>query len=240
MRLDGRKNDQLREIKITNDFTKYAEGSVLIEAGNTKVICNASVEENVPPFLKGLGQGWVTAEYSMLPRATQTRNKREAARGKLSGRTYEIQRLIGRSLRSVVNLDALGERTVLVDCDVIQADGGTRTLSITGAFIALYLAIDKLKKRGAIEAWPLKDSLAAVSVGIKNGDILLDLNYSEDSNADADLNVIMTGSGMFVEVQGTAEGKVFSKKQLDEALDTASDGIRDLISKQNDVLKINA
>jgi ribonuclease PH len=236
-RIDGRENDQLRDIKITNNYIKFAEGSVLIEAGNTKVICNASVDDTVPSFLKGEGKGWVTAEYSMLPRSTQVRNRREAARGKIGGRTYEIQRLIGRSLRSVIDMKALGERTILIDCDVIQADGGTRTLSITGAFIALSQAVKYMIESGMINTDPITDSVAAISVGMKNGDVLLDLNYEEDSTADADMNIIMTGSGKFVEVQGTAENALFSKEQLDHALDVASKGIKELIDKQNEVLK---
>lgn len=237
MRSNNRADDQLREIKITKDFIKYPEGSVLIEAGNTKVICNASVTEGVPPFLKGLGQGWVTAEYSMLPRSTQTRSHREATRGKVGGRTHEIQRLIGRSLRSVMDMEALGERTILIDCDVIQADGGTRTLSITGAYMAVHMAVKKLTGSGEVEGWPLKDSVAAVSVGVTDGEVLLDLDYNEDSNADADMNVVMTGSGMFIEVQGTAERAVFSQEQLDKALKVAAKGISELTEKQNEILK---
>jgi ribonuclease PH len=239
MRKDGRAKDQLREIKVTRDYIKYAEGSVLIEAGNTRVICTATVDDNIPPFLKGMGQGWVTAEYSMLPRSTHRRNQREASRGRVGGRTHEIQRLIGRALRSVVNLNELGERTIFIDCDVIQADGGTRTLSITGAYIALYSTIKYLMDNNLIDTWPIKDSLAAISVGIMNGDVLLDLNYHEDSNADADMNIIMTGSGMLVEVQGTAEKAAFSHAQLDKALKVAAKGIKDIILKQNEILGID-
>ena len=238
MRTGGRANDQLRKIKIKKNYIKYAEGSVLIEAGDTKVICNATIDEKVPPFLRGTGQGWVTAEYSMLPRSTHTRSIRESARGKMGGRTYEIQRLIGRSLRSIVNLEALGERTIMIDCDVIQADGGTRTLSITGAYIALYKAVKLLVKNDLIDTWPITDTLAAVSVGIMNGEALLDLNYEEDSNADVDMNVIMTGRGMFVEIQGTAEKTNFSKSQLNDMLKCAKKGIMELISKQKEILGI--
>lgn len=239
MRFEGRQNDQLRKICITTDFIKYAEGSVLIEAGNTKVICNASVDEKVPQFLKGAGQGWVTAEYSMLPRSTQVRNQRESAKGKLGGRTHEIQRLIGRALRSVIDMKALGERTIVIDCDVIQADGGTRTLSITGAYVALYCAIKKLYDNKQIESWPILDSIAAVSIGIKNDEALLDLDYAEDSTADVDMNVIMTGSGKFVEIQGTAEKTVFSQQQLSDMLSCASKGICELISIQKEALGIS-
>ena len=229
-RADGRNPDQLRKIKITKNFVKHAEGSCLIECGLTRVICTASVEENVPPFLKGKGTGWVTAEYGMLPRSTDTRMKREKTL--TSGRTLEIQRLIGRSLRGVVDLKQLGERTVKIDCDVIQADGGTRTASITGGFIALALALGKIKKQNLIDRVPLTDYVAAVSVGIYKGQPLLDLNYEEDSRADMDMNVVMVGSGKFVEVQGTAEKKPFSKKEMDHLLDLAENGIRQLIVVQ--------
>ena len=229
-RADGRNPDQLRKIKITKNFVKHAEGSCLIECGLTRVICTASVEENVPPFLKGKGTGWVTAEYGMLPRSTDTRMKREKTL--TSGRTLEIQRLIGRSLRGVIDLRQLGERTVKIDCDVIQADGGTRTASITGGFIALALALGKIKKQNLIDRVPLTDYVAAVSVGIYKGQPLLDLNYEEDSRADMDMNVVMVGSGKFVEVQGTAEKKPFSKKEMDHLLDLAENGIRQLIVVQ--------
>ncbi|MBI5415594.1 MAG: ribonuclease PH [Candidatus Omnitrophica bacterium] len=229
-RVDGRSFDQLRKIKVTKDFVKHAEGSCLIEFGHTRVICTASVEESVPPFLKGKGTGWVTAEYGMLPRSTNTRMNREKTPG--SGRTLEIQRLIGRSLRSVVDLDHLGERTVKIDCDVIQADGGTRTASVTGGFIALALALQKVTRRGMIERVPLTDCVAAVSVGIHRGEPLLDLDYDEDSSADMDMNVVMVGAGKFVEVQGTAEKKPFSKKEMDQLLDLAEKGIRELIAVQ--------
>ncbi|MBI5150721.1 MAG: ribonuclease PH [Candidatus Omnitrophica bacterium] len=229
-RVDGRKADQLRKIKVTKDFVKHAEGSCLIEFGHTRVICTASVEESVPPFLKGKGTGWVTAEYGMLPRSTNTRMNREKTLG--SGRTLEIQRLIGRSLRGVVDLNHLGERTVKVDCDVIQADGGTRTASVTGGFIALALALQKITKHGMTERVPLTDYVAAVSVGIRNGQPLLDLNYEEDSSADMDMNVVMVGGGKFVEVQGTAERAPFSKQQMDKLLNLAAQGIRELIKMQ--------
>ena len=229
-RADGRKADELRKIKITRNFVKHAEGSCLIECGLTRVICTASVEENVPPFLKGKGAGWVTAEYGMLPRSTDTRMKREKTL--TSGRTLEIQRLIGRSLRGVIDLKQLGERTVKIDCDVIQADGGTRTASITGGFIALALALGKIKKQNLIGRVPLTDYVAAVSAGIYKGQPLLDLNYEEDSRADMDMNVVMVGSGEFVEVQGTAEKKPFSKKEMDHLLDLAWKGIRQLIEIQ--------
>src|SRR5690606_28537202 len=205
MRNDSRQPNQLRDVNITTNVNKHAEGSVLIQFGDTKVICTASVEERVPPFMKGQGKGWVTAEYSMLPRATHSRNQREANRGKLSGRTMEIQRLIGRALRSVVDLQALGERTITLDCDVIQADGGTRTTSITGAFVALVLAVEHIAKSHKLSKYPIIDYLASVSVGIINDTAMLDLNYEEDSSAKVDMNVVMTGSGKFVEVQGTGE-----------------------------------
>lgn len=235
-RIDGRDNNQLRPVKITRAYLKHAEGSVLIEFGDTKVICSATVEERVPPFMKGEGKGWVTAEYSMLPRATQVRTQREAAKGKIGGRTHEIQRLIGRALRSVVNLTALGERTIWIDCDVIQADGGTRTASITGSFVALVEALAKLKQAGTIARIPVVDYLAAVSVGKVNGEILLDLNFSEDSSAEVDMNVVMTGSGKFVEVQGTAEDYPFSREELEGLLQTAESGIGQLVEAQKDAL----
>jgi ribonuclease PH len=229
-RVDGRKPDELRKIKIIKNFVKHAEGSCLIECGHTRVICTASVEESVPPFLKGSGTGWVTAEYGMLPRSTHTRMKREKTF--TSGRTLEIQRLIGRSLRGVVDLKQLRERTVKIDCDVIQADGGTRTASITGGFIALALALQKIRKQDLIDRVPLTDYVAAVSVGVHKGRPLLDLDYKEDSSADMDMNVVMVGAGKFVEVQGTAEKKPFSKKEMDHLLDLAGKGIRQLIEMQ--------
>ena len=216
-RRDGRRADQLRRLSITRNYTRHAEGSVLIEAGDTRVICTASVDEGVPAFLKGKGQGWVTAEYGMLPRATNTRMRREAAEGKQSGRTQEIQRLIGRSMRSVIDLAALGERTIRLDCDVIQADGGTRCASITGACVALHDAVAWCKARGGITGEPLKGFVAAVSVGMVDGEAVLDLDYAEDSGCDTDMNVVMTGAGGFVEVQGTAEGATFSRAEMDRA-----------------------
>ncbi|MCK8815839.1 ribonuclease PH [Natroniella sulfidigena] len=236
-RPDGREaNDQLREIKITRNFTKYAEGSVLIEAGETKVICNASVEDRVPYFLRGQNKGWLTAEYSMLPRATEDRNIREAAKRKLSGRTQEIQRLIGRALRSAVDLEALGERTIWVDCDVIQADGGTRTASITGAFIALIDALDYMIKEEMIEKIPVNGLVAAVSVGIVDGELLLDLCYAEDSNAKVDLNLVMTGEGEVIEIQGTGEESPFSRENLTELVELAEQGIKELVKYQREAL----
>jgi len=232
-RSDGRAPDQLREVKITLDFIKHAEGSCLIEFGDTKVICTASVEERVPPFLKGTGQGWITAEYSMLPRATAQRTIREAAKGKLTGRTQEIQRLIGRSLRSAVDLTALGEITVWIDCDVIQADGGTRTASITGAFVALYRALERVDKLNAV-----KNFIAAVSVGIVDGQFLLDLNYEEDSMAEVDMNVVMNDQGLLVEVQGTAEGEPFSREALNRLLDLGEKGVKELITIQKETLGV--
>lgn len=237
-RIDGRNEDQLRNIIVTPDYIKHAEGSCLIEFGETRVICTASVEESVPPFLKGQGTGWVTAEYGMLPRSTLTRINREKAGG--SGRTHEIQRLIGRSLRCIIDTKKLGERTVKIDCDVIQADGGTRTAAITGGFIALARAISKVQKNGLITEMPLTDYVAAISVGILEDTILLDLNYEEDSNADMDMNVVMVGQGSFVEVQGTAEGNPFSKEQMDSALDVAKKGIMQLIEIQkNNIGSLN-
>ncbi|EFM09251.1 ribonuclease PH [Paenibacillus curdlanolyticus YK9] len=236
MRIDGREAAQLRSITIETGVNKYAEGSVLIAFGDTKVLVTATVEDRVPPFMKGQGKGWVTAEYSMLPRATQSRNQREAARGKLGGRTMEIQRLIGRALRSVVDLQALGERTITLDCDVIQADGGTRTTSITGAFIALAIAVDKLAEKASFKSYPITDYLASVSVGVVNGSPVLDLNYDEDSKAKVDMNVVMTGAGQFVEVQGTGEESPFSRSELDALLGLAETGITELIGKQREVL----
>jgi ribonuclease PH len=228
--------DQLRDIRITRSFTKHAEGSVLVEFGDTKVLCTASVEEKVPGFLRGKGSGWLTAEYGMLPRATNTRTVREAARGKQSGRTQEIQRLIGRSLRSVADLAKLGERTIQIDCDVIQADGGTRTASITGACVALHDAVALLLQSGLIPATPLRDFVAAVSVGMYQDQPVLDLDYAEDSACDTDMNVVMTGSGGFVEVQGTAEGKPFSIQEMDALLVLARTGIAQLVTKQKEAL----
>jgi ribonuclease PH len=235
-RPDGRSPSELRPVKITRGFNLYAEGSCLIEFGETRVICTASVEDKVPPFLKGLGQGWVTAEYSMLPRATRQRTSRDVGKNP-SGRTVEIQRLIGRSLRAVVALPQLGERTVWVDCDVIQADGGTRTASITGAYVALVECLSKLKSAGQMPRWPLLDQLAAVSVGIVGGQVCLDLNYDEDSAAAVDMNVVMTGDGRLVEVQGTAEGDPFTRRQMDQLMEAASAGITRLFAHQQEVLK---
>ena len=232
MRSDQRPANQLRETTITPDFTMHAEGSVLICAGHTKVICTASVEDRVPPFLRNQGKGWVTAEYGMLPRATSTRMQREASAGKVGGRTQEIQRLIGRSLRSVTNTQALGERTIWIDCDVIQADGGTRTASITGAFVALALALEKLRDREVIRTIPLSDYVAATSVGIVDGEPLLDLAYDDDSRADVDMNIVKTGDGRFIEVQGTAEAMPFGRDALMSLLDLADLGIRQLVETQ--------
>jgi ribonuclease PH len=232
MRSDHRPANQLRDTTITPEYLLHAEGSVLIEAGRTRVICAASVEDRVPPFLRNSGKGWVTAEYGMLPRATTTRTTREASSGKVGGRTQEIQRLIGRSLRAVTNLPALGERTIWIDCDVIQADGGTRTASITGAFVALALALEKLRERDVIRTIPLHDYVAAISVGIVEGESLLDLAYEDDSRADVDMNVVKTGDGRFIEVQGTAEAVPFARSALDTLLDLADRGIAQLIDKQ--------
>jgi ribonuclease PH len=236
MRSDKRPADELRTTTITPHYLLHAEGSVLIESGHTKVICTASVEDRVPPFLRNTGKGWVTAEYGMLPRATSTRTQREAAAGKVGGRTQEIQRLIGRSLRSVTNLPALGERTVWMDCDVIQADGGTRTASITGSFVALALALEKLKERGVFSTVPLIDYVAAISVGIVDGEPLLDLAYDDDSRAQVDMNVVKTGSGQFIEVQGTAEGLPFDRQSLDTLLTLADQGIARLVEKQKAIV----
>lgn len=232
MRNDGRPANRLRKIVITRNFTRYAEGSVLVEFGDTKVICTASVEESVPPFLRGKGSGWVTAEYSMLPRATHTRSPRESSKGKVGGRTHEIQRLIGRSLRAVTDMAALGERCIHIDCDVIQADGGTRTASITGAWVALADAVNGLVARGVIATNPLKEAVAAVSVGIVGGEAVLDLDYREDSSAEVDMNFVMTSSGRFVEVQGTAESEPFTMEQMDEMRNLAIAGIRELLALQ--------
>ena len=236
MRTDGRGADRLRKISITRNFIKHAEGSVLVEFGDTRVICTASVEESVPPFLRGKGNGWVTAEYAMLPRSTHTRSPRESSRGKIGGRTHEIQRLIGRSLRAVTDLALLGERTVIVDCDVIQADGGTRTASITGAYVALADALQWLVNKGGIDRLPLKEAVAAVSVGIVGGVPLLDLDYSEDSAADVDMNFVMTSSNRFVEVQGTAEHTPFDLAQMDAMRELALTGIRQLFAVQTETL----
>ena len=235
-RRDGRSNAELRPVKITRDFIAYPEGSVLIECGNTKVICNATVEESVPPFLKGRGQGWVTAEYNMLPRATQTRTPRDISKLKLNGRSAEIQRLIGRALRSVVDLEALGERTVTIDCDVIQADGGTRCASITGAFCALVLALDKLKREGALAVMPLYSYVAAISVGLVEDEALCDLNYGEDSGCQVDFNFVMDDEGNIIELQGTGEDRPFSKKELDQMYAMAEQGIRQLVAAQKEVV----
>ena len=234
-RSDGRGLRALRQVKITRNYLKHAEGSVLIELGDTKVICSASVEERVPPFLRNTGKGWVTAEYSMLPRSTNTRTQRE--RGGGNGRAFEIQRLIGRSLRSVTDLTAFGERSIWVDCDVIQADGGTRTVSITGAYVALVDAFRKMVESGTIQDVPFKDSVAAISVGKVGGEVLLDLNYEEDSKAEVDMNVVMTGSGKFVEIQGTAEGGVFSKEEMDGLIKIAQNGIKTLTRIQKKSLE---
>jgi len=234
-RSDGRKPEALRPLKITRNYMKHAEGSVLMEMGDTKVICSASVEERVPPFLRNTGKGWVTAEYSMLPRSTNTRTPRDTGKG--SGRTFEIQRLIGRSLRSVTDLKGFGEKTIWVDCDVIQADGGTRTASISGAYVALVDAFQTMVEKGMINKIPVHDSVAAVSVGKVDGKILLDLNYEEDSRAEVDMNVVMTGSGKFIEVQGTAENAVFSKKEMDALIRVAEKGIKKLTVFQKKILE---
>jgi len=238
MRTNGRAPDELRPLRITRGFTRHAEGSVLIEYGETRVVCTASVEERVPPFLKGQGRGWLTAEYGMLPRSTGTRMQREAAAGKQSGRTLEIQRLIGRSLRAVVDFSMLGERTIQLDCDVIQADGGTRTASITGACVALYDAARLLMERKLIQQWPVQDFVAGVSVGVFKATPVLDLDYDEDSTCETDMNVVMTGSGGLVEVQGTAEGKPFTRAELDAMVDLAADGIERIIAAQRAALGV--
>jgi ribonuclease PH len=236
MRPSQRKADQLRQVRLTCNFTRHAEGSVLIEMGDTRVLCTASVEENLPPFLRGKGQGWVTAEYGMLPRSTHTRSAREAAKGKQTGRTQEIQRLIGRSLRAITDLKALGERQITLDCDVLQADGGTRCASITGAWVALYEACEKLVQAGKLPANPVRDHVAAVSVGIYKGTPVLDLDYPEDSDCDTDMNVVMTGSGGIVEIQGTAEREPFTRPQMNTLTDLAEAGIRQLIAAQQSAL----
>lgn len=239
MRSDGRAPDDLRPVRITPDFITHAEGSVLIEAGRTRVIATASVDDGVPSFLKGSGKGWVTGEYGMLPRATEDRTAREATRGRQSGRTLEIQRMIGRTLRAVTNLKALGERTVWIDCDVIQADGGTRTASVTGAFVALALAFERMVAGGILRAVPVVDSIAAISVGIVDDELLLDLAYDEDSRAQVDMNVAMTGNGRFVEVQASAEGRPYTSQELQRLLELAGKGIRKLTETQQDLLHMN-
>jgi len=237
MRPSGRQNNELRQVTITRNYTKHAEGSVLIEMGDTKVLCTASVEERIPQFLRGKGEGWVTAEYGMLPRSTGSRMAREAARGKQSGRTQEIQRLIGRSLRASIDLKALGERSITIDCDVLQADGGTRTASITGAFVALQDAIASLIAKKKIKKNPLLGQVAAISVGIYNGEPVLDLDYAEDSNAETDMNVVMNEAGAYIEIQGTAEGHAFRPEELQAMLAIAGEGIADLIIKQGEALE---
>jgi len=238
MRPSGRKPDELRAVRITRGYTRHAEGSVLVEFGDTRVLCTASIEDRVPPFLKGQGKGWLTAEYGMLPRSTNTRTQREASAGRQSGRTHEIQRLIGRSLRAVTELAALGERTIQIDCDVLQADGGTRTASITGAFVALHDAAQALVQEQVIAAWPLTNFVAAVSVGVYQGVPVLDLDYAEDSQCETDMSVVMTGSGGLVEVQATAEGAPFSRAQLDSMVDLAAAGIGQLIAAQRAALGV--
>lgn len=236
VRDDGRNWDELRPVKITRGIMKYAEGSALIETGETKVLCTATFEEKVPPFLKDTGKGWVTAEYSMLPRSTKERITRDSVRGRIGGRSHEIQRIIGRALRSVIDLDKLGERSITIDCDVLQADGGTRTAAITGAFVALSDAVLNLIREGVLEDNPIADFTAAVSVGIVGGRLALDLNYEEDSKAEVDMNVAMTGSGLLVEVQGTAEGQPFSKNELNSLIMIAEKGITELIGRQKEIL----
>ena len=238
MRNDGRRLDEMRKVKIKRNVLKFAEGSCMIEMGSTKVICSASVEDKVPPFLRNTSSGWITAEYGMLPRSCKSRIDREASRGKQSGRTQEIQRLIGRSMRSIAELKKLGERTIWIDCDVIQGDGGTRTASITGSFIALADALRKLKNEKIINSIPLTDYVAAISVGVVNGEKCLDLNYEEDSGAEVDMNIIMTGSGKMVEVQGTAEKKPFSAKDLNDLINLAKSGVDDLIGLQKKLIKL--
>lgn len=240
MRIDGRRDDHARPIKITRKYTKYAEGSVLIEAGDTKVICTASIEDKVPIFLKGKGEGWITCEYNMIPRATHTRKPRDITRGKMDGRTMEIQRLIGRALRSVVDLRSIGEKTIWIDCDVIQADGGTRTASITGAFVALVDAVNKLHKQTPFQIYPIREFVSAISVGIVNGVKMLDLCYEEDSKAKVDMNIIMTDSGEFVEIQGTGEESPFSREDLNQLLALGEKGIKQVIQVQKDTLKMDS
>jgi ribonuclease PH len=236
MRADGRKDKQLRPLVITTSYIKTADGSALIEMGDTRVICTAKLEDKVPPFLRNSGKGWITAEYGMLPSSSQVRIPREAVRGRIGGRTHEIQRLIGRSLRAVADLEILGEKTFWIDCDVIQADGGTRTASITGAYVALVEAVTRFLKQGVIARNPIKDAVAAVSVGIIDGKVFLDLTYEEDSRAEVDMNFVMTGSGKFIEVQGTAESVPFTKKRLDRMAELAEQGIRELLKTQKNVL----
>jgi ribonuclease PH len=236
VRVDGRAKDALRPIKMTRNYIRHAEGSVLIEMGETRVICTASVEERIPPFLRDSGRGWITAEYGMLPRSTNERNMREASKGKVGGRTYEIQRLIGRSLRSVVNMTEMGERSILMDCDVLQADGGTRTASITGAFVAMVDALDWMRRGGLIRKIPVIDTLAAISVGILDGEAVLDLCYDEDASVQVDMNIIMTGNGRFVEVQGTAEGEPFTKQEMETMFTYAEKGIQELTGIQQQLL----
>ncbi|HEY3304815.1 MAG TPA: ribonuclease PH [Candidatus Binatia bacterium] len=236
MRTDGRKDRELRSILITPGYIKHADGSVLIEVGDTRVICTAKLEDRVPPFLRNSGKGWITAEYGMLPGSSQERIARESSRGKIGGRTHEIQRLIGRSLRAIADLKLFGEKTVWIDCDVIQADGGTRTASITGAYVALVEGVRRWVKNGIIEKSPVRDAVAAVSIGIVDGKVLLDLNYAEDSRAEVDMNIVMTGSGKFIEVQGTAEHVPFTRKKLDRLTEVAQQGIRELIKAQKRVL----
>lgn len=235
-RFDGRLNDQLRTVKMTKDYIMHPQGSVLIEMGNTKVICTAMIEEKVPPFLKGSGTGWITAEYGMLPGSTQTRKIRDASKGKIDGRSMEIQRLIGRALRSVVDLEKLGERTIWIDCDVIQADGGTRTAAITGSFVALMSAFNKLIAQGSLESAPITDYVAAVSVGVHNNEVILDLCYEEDSKAEVDMNLVMTGSGKFIEIQGTGEERPFDQDELTQMLAVGNKGIRELMEIQKSTL----
>jgi len=236
MRAGGRQWDEMRTVTITGNYLKYPQGSVLIELGNTKVICTAALEDGVPPFLRNSGQGWLTAEYSMLPMSTQTRNTRESTRGRTGGRTHEIQRLIGRSLRAVTDLTAFGERTMYIDCDVIQADGGTRTASITGSFIAVVDAFRALKEKGDIDTIPVKDFISAISIGVVNGTVLLDLDYAEDSTAEVDMNIVMTRGEKLVEIQGTAEQIPFSRDQLNAMIDVATKGIRGLTEKQKKLI----
>lgn len=237
MRPSGRANDEMRQVKFTRNYTIHAEGSVLVECGNTKVLCTATIDERTPPWLRGKGKGWVTAEYGMLPRSTNSRMGREAARGKQSGRTQEIQRLIGRSLRAVVNMEALGERQIIIDCDVIQADGGTRTASISGGYVALCDAVQTLLDSKVIKKDPLIGQLASVSVGIYKGEPVLDLDYPEDSNAETDMNVVMNNAGHFIEVQGTAEGHAYTRDEMNAMLDLAEKGINEIIAVQDEVLK---
>ena len=240
MRGDGRRNDQVRQVKVTRNFTKYAEGSVYIEVGDTKVLCNVSIEDKVPQFLKGSGEGWITAEYNMLPRSTGTRKVRDVTRLKIDGRTMEIQRLIGRALRSVVDLKALGEKTLWVDCDVIQADGGTRTTSITGAFIAMVDAVNKLHKERPFKVYPIRNFVSAISVGIVNDNKLIDLCYEEDSNAKVDMNIVGTEEGEFVEIQGTGEKSSMTRDELNELLDLGEKGLKHMIAIQKNALKMDA